>query len=156
MNISFQWTTGESAAFQQFYAITEAYYTSIVGGMGERLAFVPYNASAQIPHVVLALKDGRAVGCAGLKPYSQTDGEVKRLWVERELRGKHIATALMDRIEEKAAQLGFRRVILQTRPVMADAVAFYLNRGYKLIPNYPPYDRLEGAVCYAKVIDRSR
>ena len=31
--------------------------------------------------------------------------------------------------EEKARELGFRRTILQTRPIMKDAVALYLKRG---------------------------
>lgn len=156
MNISFQWTTGESAAFQQFYAVTEAYYSRIVGGIQARQAFVPYNASDQIPDVLLAFVGETAVGCAGLKPYSKTDAEVKRLWVDPMYRGQHVATELMGQIEERAAAKGFRRVILQTRPIMPDAVAFYTERGYEPIPNYPPYDRFEGAVCYAKVIDRSR
>jgi ribosomal protein S18 acetylase RimI-like enzyme len=60
----------------------------------------------------------------------------------------------MDRIEEKARQAGFRCLILQTRPAMADAVRLYESRGYRLIPNYPPYDRLDGAVCYAKTLWR--
>ena len=60
--------------------------------------------------------------------------------------------SVMDEIEEKARQMGFRRVILQTRPIMPDAVALYTKRGYALISNYPPYDRLEGAVCYAKAL----
>ena len=35
---------------------------------------------------------------------------------------------------------------------MPDAVALYTKRGYTLIPNYPPYDQLDGAVCYAKIL----
>jgi hypothetical protein len=33
---------------------------------------------------------------------------------------------------------------------MTEAVGMYTKRGYKLIENYPPYDKLVGAVCYAK------
>ena len=150
MDIVFQWTNGDDPAFQRFYAVTEAYYSRIVGGESKRGAFIPFNASAEIPDVVLACCDGAAVGCAGLKRYSDTDAEVKRLWVEPDFRGQGIASALMDRIEEKARQAGYLRLILQTRPIMPDAVALYEGRGYAPIPNYPPYDRLEGAVCYAK------
>ena len=149
-NITFQWTNGFNPSFQYFYTVTEAYYSRIVGGKEKRQAFVRYNVSAEIPDVVIAYDGGQAVGCAGLKPYSDTDAEVKRLWVEPAFRGRHIAAELMDRIEEKARQMGFRKVILQTRPVMADAIAFYTKRGYRQIPNYPPYDRLNGAVCFSK------
>ena len=45
--------------------------------------------------------------------------------------------------------MGFKRAILQTRPIMLDAVGLYEKRGYVLIDNYPPYDKLEGAICMA-------
>ena len=57
---------------------------------------------------------------------------------------------MMDRIERKAKELGFRRVILQTRAIMQEAVGLYRKRGYRRIDNYPPYDRLDGAICFAK------
>ena len=44
-------------------------------------------------------------------------------------------------LEEKAISLGYRRVILQTRPIMTDAVGLYTKLGYEQIPNYPPYDK---------------
>ena len=149
-DITYQWTDGNHDAFRRFYAVTEAYYSQIVGGAEKRAGFVPYNASSEIPCVLLAFADERPVGCAGLKRYSDDDAEVKRVWVEPTYRRLGIASALMERIEEKARGLGFRRVILQPRPIMPDAVGLYTKRGYALIPNYPPYDRLDGAVCYAK------
>lgn len=148
--IIYQWTDGSHPAFRHFYAVTEAYYSRIVGGKENRTGFIPFNASAEIPYVLLASVSGQPVACAGLKPYSDRDAEVKRLWVEPAYRGRHIASALMDQVEEKARALGFHRVVLQTRPIMPDAVALYTKRGYTLIPNYPPYDHLAGAVCYAK------
>ena len=152
MDVIYQWTNGNDPAFQRFYAVTEAYYSRIVGGEEKRRAFVLCNASWEIPDAVIAYCEDQAVGCAGLKRYSETDAELKRLWVEPAFRGRHIAARLMDQIEEKARQTGFRRLILQTRPLMADAVALYEKRGYVLIPNYPPYDQLDGAVCYAKAL----
>jgi GNAT superfamily N-acetyltransferase len=99
--------------------------------------------------VLLAYADEKPIGCAGLKRYSDRDVEIKRVWVEPEWRGKHIATSLMDLLEDKARQIGYKRAILQTRPIMPDAVGLYESRGYVLIDNYPPYDKLEGAICMA-------
>ena len=143
------WTDGNDQDFQRFYLKTEEYYSRIVGGKENRTGFIPYNLSESISDVLIAYADGKAAGCAGLKKYSDQDVEIKRVWVEPEWRGKHIATQLMDRIEDKARQMGFKRAILQTRPVMPDAVGLYENRGYVLIENYPPYDKLEGAICMA-------
>ncbi|MBR2551212.1 MAG: GNAT family N-acetyltransferase, partial [Clostridiales bacterium] len=56
----------------------------------------------------------------------------------------------MDLLESKAVELGFEKAVLQTRPQMEAAVSMYLKRGYVLIDNYPPYDNLDGAICFSK------
>ena len=150
MKIDYRWTDGNDEDFRKFYLKTEEFYSSIVGGLKNREAFVPYNLSESISDVLIASVDGVAVGCAGLKAYSDSDVEIKRVWVDPECRGNHISSAMMDALEQRAAELGFGRAILQTRPQMEAAVHLYTKRGYELIDNYPPYDKLEGAICFAK------
>ena len=150
MKIDYKRTDGSNEDFHKFYLKTEEFYSSIVGGLKNRAAFVPYNISESITDVLIASVSGVAVGCAGLKAYSDSDVEIKRVWVDPEFRGNHISTAMMDALEKKASELGFKRAILQTRPQMEEAVHLYTKRGYVLIENYPPYDKLDGAVCYAK------
>ena len=150
MKIDYRWTDGNDEDFRKFYRKTEEFYSSIVGGLKNREAFVPYNLSESISDVLIASVDGVAVGCAGLKAYSDSDVEIKRVWVDPEFRGNHISSAMMDALEQRAAELGFGRAILQTRPQMEAAVHLYTKRGYELIDNYPPYDKLEGAICFAK------
>ncbi len=150
MKVDYIWTNGNNEDFQKFYIKTEEFYSSIVGGLKNRAAFVPYNISDSITDVLIASVSGVAVGCAGLKAYSDSDVEIKRVWVDPEFRGNHISTAMMDALEKKALELGFKRTILQTRPQMEEAVHLYTKRGYVLVDNYPPYDKLEGAICFAK------
>ena len=150
--IEFKWTDGSDASFRRFYIETENYYSQIVGGGEKRAGFVPYNLSDTIADVLIAYINGKPVGCAGLKKHSDSDVEIKRVWVEPEARGKKIASRMLNLIEEKARQMNYKRAILQTRPVMTDAVGLYEKRGYSLIENYPPYDRLEGAICMALVL----
>ena len=150
MKIDYRWTDGNDEDFRKFYLKTEEFYSSIVGGLKNREAFVPYNLSESISDVLIASVDGVAVGCAGLKAYSDSDVEIKRVWVDPEFRGNHISSAMMDALEQRAAELGFGHAILQTRPQMEAAVHLYTKRGYELIDNYPPYDKLEGAICFAK------
>ena len=64
----------------------------------------------------------------------------------------YLAKKLMDRIEKRAKYFGYGKAILQTRPQMEAAVSLYLKRGYVLINNYPPYDKLEGAICFSKTL----
>lgn len=149
-NIVYKWTDGSNKDFQEFYKKTEEYYSKIVGGIEKRRAFVPYNHSDGIPNVLIAYHGDVAVACAGFKPYSEDDAEIKRVWVEPEHRGKHLAKDIMKQIEDKARVSGYKRAILQTREIMADAVGLYEKLGYSKIEKYPPYDNLNGAVCMAK------
>lgn len=150
MKTEYKWTDGRNEDFRMFYLKTEEFYSSIVGGLKNRTAFVPYNISESITDVLIAYVSGAAVGCAGLKAYSDSDVEIKRVWVDPEYRGNHISSEMMDALEKKASELGFRRAILQTRPQMEAAVHLYTKRGYVLTDNYPPYDKLDGAICFAK------
>ena len=150
MELQYAWTDGSSPEFAHFYRITEDYYSALVGGEQNRKGFVPYNLSECVETVLIVTDQDKPVACAGLKRYSQTDAEIKRVWVEPAYRRKHIAANMMQMLEEKAAALGYLRTVLQTRAIMADAVQLYTGLGYHLIENYPPYDKLEGAVCYAK------
>ena len=47
---------------------------------------------------IIAYIDDTAVGCAGLKRYSEEDVEIKRVWVNPENRGQHIALDMMGRL----------------------------------------------------------
>ncbi len=150
--IEYIWTDGTNEDFQLFYQITENYYSKIVGGVENRKTFIPYNISDSIHNVLIAYSNGIAVGCAGLKKYSETDIEVKRVWVEPEYRKHSIAANMMEKLEIKAKQQGFHRMILQTREIMSDAVRLYKKLGYCKIQNYPLYDEMYGAICFAKII----
>ena len=150
MQLCFRWTDGNDRDFQRFYLKTEEYYDQLVGGAENRKAFVPYNISETITDVLIACDGNTAIGCAGLKAYSENDAEVKRVWVEPAYRRQHIAQEMMGLLEKKAKENGFSRLILQTREIMTGAVRLYGKLGYCRIQNYPPYDQLEGAVCFAK------
>ena len=57
-------------------------------------------------------------------------GEIKRLYVRQEWRGRGIAEALMDRLEADAGDLGLNFVRLETGSRLAAAVRLYERRGY--------------------------
>lgn len=152
--VEYKWTDGTNDIFHKFYLITEEYYNKIVGGAENRNSFISYNISMSIQDVLIAYINNVPVACSGLKIHSEKDVEIKRVWVEPEYRGHHIATGIMEITETKAKQLGFQRTILQTREIMKDAVSLYIKLGYYRIDNYPPYDELDGAVCFAKDLNR--
>ena len=150
MELQYKWTDGNDPAFAHFYRITEDYYSALVGGEKNRKGFVPYNLSQTVETVLIVSDQDKPVACAGLKRYSQTDAEIKRVWVEPAYRRRHIAVNMIQMLENQALEQGYQRTVLQTRAIMTDAVQLYTGLGYQQIENYPPYDKLDGAVCFAK------
>ncbi len=85
---------------------------------------------------VVARLAGRPVGCGALKRLDASTAEIKRVWVGEEVRGQRLASRIMDRLEEIAAEAGFAKVVLDTNRALVEARAMYLKRGYAEIAPY--------------------
>lgn len=86
----------------------------------------------------LACLEEKVVGCIALRAMSQfTDGgEVKRLYVKPEYRGRGIATALLDALQSHATNSGCRWLYLDTADNMTSAIRFYEQQGYERCARY--------------------
>ena len=100
--------------------------------------------------MVVAYQDGYAVGCGAIKEYQNGVGEVKRMFVRPEFRGKGIAGKVLKELETWAYELGFGSLILETGQAQPEAIALYLKSGYKVIPNYGQYENVANSVCMKK------
>ena len=87
-------------------------------------------------YLILARLAGRPVGCGALKRLSADTGEIKRVWVAHEMRGKRVASRLMDELEALARKAGFHTVKLDTNKALTEAHALYRKRGYREIERY--------------------
>lgn len=85
---------------------------------------------------VVARRDGEAVGCGALKRLEGTTGEIKRVWTAQTVRGIGVASRIMDRLEEIAAETGFSVLRLDTNATLKEAHAMYRKRGYQEIARY--------------------
>jgi DNA-binding MarR family transcriptional regulator/GNAT superfamily N-acetyltransferase len=87
-------------------------------------------------YLILARRAGQPVGCGALKRLSADAGEIKRVWVAQEMRGKGVAGRLMDELEALARKAGFYTVKLDTNKILTEAHALYRKRGYHEIERY--------------------
>ena len=71
------------------------------------------------------------VGGVGLRPLSETVGEVKRLWVDPARRGQRVGLALMGLLETTARDLGYATLRLATGWKQPEAIALYDASGWK-------------------------
>ena len=73
---------------------------------------------------------GSPVGCGAvvIKPEY---GEIKRVYVRPQARGKGVARRLMEALEAKAVQNGCRTFMLETGPTQPEALTLYKRMGYQ-------------------------
>lgn len=150
MEFEYIWTNGSNPDFAALSRLMEDYYNQLAGGAEKRSSFIPHNALDVIRNVLMVYSDGKPIASAAFKEYNLSSVEVKRVWVCREYRGRHISRAMMEMLERRAKEMGYTRAVLQTREQCVEAVSLYTKIGYSRIANYPPYDEMEQAVCYAK------
>ncbi len=71
------------------------------------------------------------VGGVGLRRLDGTTGEVKRLWVDPDWRGRGVGRALMAALEDAALGLGLTELELGTGDRQPEAVSLYANAGWE-------------------------
>ena len=74
------------------------------------------------------------------------------MFVQNEYQGQGIGSRLVSLLIEWAAQLGYRRMILETGELLAESCAVYKKLGFEVIPNYGPYADMPESLCMAKTI----
>lgn len=77
-------------------------------------------------------------------------GEIKRMYVRPEHRGRGVARRLIGSAEAVARHRGATALRLATGVRQPEAVSLYESLGYRPIPAYGKYVDEPTALCYAK------
>ena len=109
-----------------------------------------FNKIDNIRYVVVAYEDEKPSGCGAIKEYDPDTMEVKRMFVPTERRKKGIASAILNELENWAAEFSFTKCILETGKRQPEAIGLYKKNGYKQILNYGQYAGVENSVCFSK------
>ncbi len=80
--------------------------------------------------------DGAVVGCGGVQGLDADTGEIKRMWIHADWRGRGLGRRMLARLEELAVSLGRTRVVLDTNASLTEAIAMYERAGYEAIERY--------------------
>ena len=115
--------------------------------------FAQYNKLDNIKYAVVAYLDEIPVGCGAIKQYDEHTMEIKRMFVNPELRGKGIATKVLIELENWVRELNFSKCILETGKRQPEAIRLYQKNGYEIIPNFGQYKNVESSVCFEKTIN---
>lgn len=86
---------------------------------------------------LLLARSGPAVaGCAGLRKLRDDICEMKRLYVRPPFRGRHFGRRMAEEIAQRARQLGYRTLVLDTLGTMEAAQGLYLSMGFTPATSY--------------------
>jgi len=102
---------------------------------------------------VVARADGRAIACGALRKLDGTTAEVKRMYVEPEVRGHGVAKQILDHLENSAREMGVHRLVLETGIYQAEAIGLYRRTGFKPIRCWGEYADSLTSVCFEKAIE---
>jgi len=95
--------------------------------------------------------EGRPAGCGAVRLIDPATGEVKRMYVRPEARGRGLGRRLVSALEAEAMALGAKRLVLETGIRQHAALALYAAAGYRPIPLYGEYCLSpETSVCLGK------
>ncbi|WP_240606384.1 GNAT family N-acetyltransferase [Phenylobacterium kunshanense] len=94
--------------------------------------------------IFMALKDGAPVGCVALMKMDDGGYEVAKMTVSEDLRGSGLGRRLMQRCIDAGAELGARRLYLETNSGLGPALGLYRAMGFRdLAPMETPYARAD-------------
>jgi carbonic anhydrase len=85
-------------------------------------------------------------GCIGFKKRSEHQCELKRMFVRKVYRGKHIGQNLLRKAIADAVTSGYTEMLLDTSIEMESAIRLYRKSGFREIPAY--YHNPNGGVIY--------
>lgn len=111
-----------------------------------------FNGIDTLNHAIVAYCDGIPVACGAIKQFDDASVEIKRMYTLPNVRGKGIATKILNELEHWAKDLGYKKCVLETGKKQPKAISLYKKTGYTIIPNYGQYAGIENSVCFEKLL----
>ena len=141
-------TTSTDSNFKSMVTLLDADLAERDGD--DNAFYAQFNGIVHLKYCVVYYIDNLPVGCGAFKPFNETTIEVKRMFILPSHRGKSIASKVLNELELWAKELNYYSSVLETGLRQPEAIALYKKNGYTIIPNYPPYEKMENSVCFNK------
>ena len=99
---------------------------------------------------LVAWRGERPIGCGAVRRIEQGVGELKRMYVAVEDRGRGVGKALLAGLEAEARGLGILRLVLETGVRQDRAIVLYERAGFRRIEPFGEYVSSPLSICMAK------
>jgi GNAT superfamily N-acetyltransferase len=94
--------------------------------------------------------NGVPAGCGGIKLFGTEFGELKRMYVRPQFRGRGFGKLMLNHLSEYARSHGVNLLRLETGIHQTAAIGLYEQMGFERIPPFPPYREDPLSRCYEK------
>jgi ribosomal protein S18 acetylase RimI-like enzyme len=155
MNIVFQ-IASTPAQFQTAKQLFEEYAAALnvdlcFQGFDEELKTLDVQYNLPKGCLVLVCENEKAIGCAAIRQFEHTTCELKRMYLKPECRAKSIGKKLLQFMFDKAKELGYTKMRLDTLPQMKEAQSLYKQFGFREIDSYR-FNPVHGTVYMEKTL----
>ena len=97
------------------------------------------------------LRDDVAVACGGFRFLRPGVAEIKRMYVDANVRSGGLGRRLLGYLEQQAAAAGYTQAWLETGTEQPEAMALYTSAGYRLMEPYGEFKHHEQSRCYYRM-----
>ena len=116
----------------------------------DQATYDQFNVVTDITTAVVVYGDEEPVGCGCFKKFDEETVEIKRMFVQKNHRGKGLSKKILEELEQWAKEENYRSAILETSIHFTTARNLYTSNGYKTISRYGQYADLPESVCMKK------
>lgn len=125
----------------QLFSAHDDYMIEFLGD--DSWCYTRYSESENIEKVWGLSIDNHVIGCIAYRKKDDKIGEVKRLFIRKEYRGKGIAKTLLKTVEDYAKEQGCDKLFLDTRITLEPAVSLYRSFGFNIVFQQGLYIQME-------------
>lgn len=105
-------------------------------GFSEELATLPGKYAPPAGAILLAMESGAPIGCIAIRPQSPEECEIKRFFVKPEARGRRVGHQLLAAAIQRARELGYTSICLDSSADMIAARRTYEAAGFRPCERY--------------------
>jgi len=110
-----------------------------LGMIDKEIADLPGVYGPPRGEIILAFEHEALVACGALHELEPRIGEIRRVYVRADHRGKGFGPRLTGALIARARELEYDRLRVDTLPTMDAAIQFYQEMGFRPIPAYWPH-----------------
>lgn len=150
--ITLREVSSEHPDFRRLCGELDSFLNKAIGGEEKREKYKKYNRLDTMDYAVIAYDEQHAAGCAALRRYSETEIEVKRVFVQEPYRGQKIGGRMLAHLIRHAQEMGYQYMLLETGIFLDASVRMYERYGFKQIANYGGYRNMPESFCMGRGI----